>query len=232
MEDEIVLASAHDLTDLNTFMSRAATLGCEHVRVSAHGTALVVSVAVITRASLLDTTPTILGVRVFELATESALDRVVLVRALTDRLARGELTIPLPPASPGVGWSGTAPPGGGWAPLGTIFERDLERAAREGIAEVASVSGKGALIVARVRTEVWSRQCEFASETSTDSTDAQAMSGQEVSAPAGVALAAFGLGFLTPDADAETARSVARVRVSHAANWIRFTTERGHVIVR
>lgn len=221
MEDELVLASVHDLTDLTTFMSRAATLGCEHVRVSAHGTALVVSVAVITRASLLDTTPTILGVRVFELATESALDRVVVVRALTDRLARGDLTLPLPPGVPGVGWTGVAPPAGGWEPAGSISEGELARVAQEGIAEVASVSGKGTLIVARVRTEVWSRRHRFESAA-----PASAHEVAPADAPAGVALAAFGLGFLAPEAGLE------EVRISRAASWTRFTTDRGHVLVR
>lgn len=231
MEDELVLASVHDLTDLTTFMARAATLGCEHVRVSAHGTALVVSVAVITRASLLDTTPTILGVRVFELAAESAHDRVVVVRALADRLARGELAIPLPPGVPGVGWSGMAPPAGGWEPVGSISESELESIAREGIAEVASVSGKGTLIVARIRTEVWSRLHRFEPEVPSP-IDAAApvvtppAETPPIDAPAGVALAAFGLGFLAAEA------GVDQVRISRAASWTRFTTARGYVIFR
>lgn len=214
MDDELALASAHDLADLTTFMSRAATLGCEHVRVSAHGNALVVSVGVLTRASLLDTTPIVLGVRVFELATPSSLDRVILVRALADRLAHGQQTLPVPPAVPGVSWSGVAPPSGGWVPAGTISESDLEAIAREGIAEVASVSGKGTLIVARVRTEVWSRM--------------RHLSGIDL--PAGVAFAAYGLGFLAPDASSSP--ELPAVKVSRSANWTRFSTPRGHVILR
>jgi hypothetical protein len=214
MDDELVLASALDLADLTTFMSRSATLGCEHVRVSAHDNVLVVSVGVLTRASLLDTTPIVLGVRVFELATPSRLDRVILVRALADRLARAELTLPMPPAVPGVGWSGVAPPSGGWSPVGTVSEGELESIAREGIAEVASVSGKGAIIVARVRTEVWSRMRQLSG----------------IDAPAGVAFAAYGLGFLSSDPSAAPEPSV--VSVSRAANWTRFTSPRGHVILR
>jgi hypothetical protein len=214
MDDELALASALDLADLTTFMSRAATLGCEHVRLSAHGNALVVSVAVLTRASLLDTTPIVLGVRVFELATPSTLDRVILVRALADRLAHGEQTLPVPPAVPGVSWSGVAPPSGGWEPAGKIFEGELEAIAREGIAEVASVSGKGTLIVTRVRMEVWSRM--------------RHLSGIDL--PAGVAFAAYGLGFLAPDASSSP--ELPAVKVSRSANWTRFSTARGHVILR
>jgi hypothetical protein len=214
MDDELALASALDLADLTTFMSRAATLGCEHVRLSAHANALVVTVGVLTRASLLDTTPIVLGVRVFELASPSNLDRVVLVRSLTDRLARGEVVLPMPPAVPGVGWSGVAAPANGWTPLGEVPEGELASIAREGIAEVASVSGKGTLIVARVRTEVWSRIRELSG----------------IDLPAGVAFAAFGLGFLAADADSGSA--LASVTVSRVANWTRFTTARGHVIVR
>ena len=231
MDDELALASALDLADLTTFMSRATTLGCEHVRLSAHGTALVVSVAVITRASLLDTTPTILGVRVFELATDSGLDRVVVVRALADRLARGDLTLPLPPGVPGVGWTGVAPPAGGWKLAGSISEGELARVAQEGIAEVASVSGKGTLIVARVRTEVWSRPHRFESGTPALADQVPPVvtppaESPPIDAPAGVALAAFGLGFLAVDP------GVDEVRISRAASWTRFTTARGYVIIR
>nr|KGA06332.1 MAG: hypothetical protein GM42_4065 [actinobacterium acMicro-1] len=214
MDDELALASALDLADLTTFMSRAATLGCEHVRLSAHGNALVVSVAVLTRASLLDTTPIVLGVRIFELAVPSSLDRVILVRALADRLAHGELTLPMPPAVPGVSWSGVAPPSGGWVAAGSISESELEVIAREGISEVASVSGKGTLIVARVRTEVWSRTRLLS----------------DIDVPAGVAFAAYGLGFLTPDAG--DALEPPEVNVSRAANWSRFSTPRGHILLR
>lgn len=214
MDDELALSSALDLADLTTFMSRAATLGCEHVRLSAHGNALVASVAVLTRASLLDTTPVVLGVRVFELATPSNLDRVILVRALADRLAHADVTLPMPPAVPGVSWSGVAPPSGGWLPAGKISETELEAIAREGIAEVASVSGNGTLIVARVRTEVWSRMRHF--------------SGIDV--PAGVAFAAYGLGFLA--AEANSSPEPAGVSVSRTANWTRLSTSRGHVLLR
>jgi hypothetical protein len=214
MDDELALASALDLADLTTFMSRAATLGCEHVRLSAHGNALVVSVGVLTRASLLDTTPIVLGVRVFELATPSSLDRVILVSALADRLAHGEQTLPVPPAVPGVSWSGVAPPSGGWEPAGRISEAELESIAREGIAEVAGVSGKGTLIVTRVRTEVWSRMRHLAG----------------IDVAAGVAFAAYGLGFLAPDASSSPEPPVANV--SRSSNWTRFSTPRGHVILR
>jgi hypothetical protein len=214
MDDELALASALDLADLTTFMSRAATLGCEHVRVSAHENALVVSVGVLTRASLLDTTPIVLGVRVFELATPSTLDRVILVRALADRLAHGDQTLPVPPAVPGVSWSGVAPPSGGWEAAGKVSEAELESIAREGIAEVAGVSGNGTLIVTRVRTEVWSRVRHLS----------------EIDVPAGVAFAAYGLGFLAPDAGSAPEPPVANV--SRSSNWTRFSTPRGHVIVR
>jgi hypothetical protein len=214
MDDELALATALDLADLTTFMSRAATLGCEHVRLSAHDNALLVSVGVLTRASLLDTTPIVLGVRVFELATPSTLDRVILVRALADRLARGEQTLPVPPAVPGVSWSGVAPPSGGWQTAGQISEAELESIAREGIAEVAGVSGNGTLIVTRVRTEVWSRMRQ--------------LSGIDV--PAGVAFAAYGLGFLASNAG--SALEPPEANVSRSANWTRFSTPRGHVILR
>jgi hypothetical protein len=98
--------------------------------------------------------------------------------------------------------------------VGKIPEGDLESIAREGIAEVAGVSGNGTLIVTRVRTEVWSRMRQ--------------LSGLDV--PAGVAFAAYGLGFLAPDASSAPESPV--VKVSRASNWMRFSSTRGHVIVR
>jgi hypothetical protein len=98
--------------------------------------------------------------------------------------------------------------------VGEISERELDVIAREGIAEVANVSGKGTLIVTRVRTEVWSRLRQLSG----------------IDMPSGVAFAAYGLGFLAPDAG--TALDPSRVSVSRAVNWTRFSTPRGHVIVR
>jgi hypothetical protein len=99
-------------------------------------------------------------------------------------------------------------------PAGTISESELETIAREGIAEVASVSGKGTLIVARVRTEVWSRTRLLS----------------DIEVPAGVAFAAYGLGFLA--AEAGSTPESAGASVSRAANWTRFSTPRGHILSR
>jgi hypothetical protein len=79
---------------------------------------------------------------------------------------------------------------------------------------VAGVSGNGTLIVTRVRTEVWSRMRQ--------------LSGIDV--PAGVAFAAYGLGFLASNAGSALEPPVANV--SRSANWTRFSTSRGHVILR
>jgi len=79
---------------------------------------------------------------------------------------------------------------------------------------VAGVSGNGTLIVTRVRTEVWSRVRHLS----------------EIDVPAGVAFAAYGLGFLAPDAGSAPEPPV--VRVTRSANWTRFSTSRGHVILR
>jgi hypothetical protein len=84
----------------------------------------------------------------------------------------------------------------------------LERAARDGIDEIARVlpSGTGEQIVGRVRSEVWGRDVE----------DAPGL-------PAGAAFAAYSLGFLGSDEAA---------LVYENGPWLRLSTSRGHVLVR
>ena len=223
MDDLLTLASAEDLADLTTFLTRASALGCEQVRLTVHATALVASVAVLTRATLLDDTPTVLGIRIFELAVPQNLDRVVAIAALKDRLARDQTTVPLPPAVPGVTWAGLAPPQDGWVPVGVASENRLNDVARAGIAEVASISGQGAIIVSRVRTTVWSRAFRL------DDHDVAevVVAGPDVagiSPPAGAAFAAYGLGFLSANN--------LPVRITRTGRWTRLSTTRGHVLVR
>lgn len=83
----------------------------------------------------------------------------------------------------------------------------FETAARAGIDEVATAvpEGLGSDLVHRVRSEVWGRPIEGHDHI-----------------PAGAAFAALSLGFLGDDALQQYA----------SGSWLRFTTRRGHVLVK
>lgn len=236
MSLNLTLPSEHDASDLRVFLERAAKLGCEHVRLIGAGPVLAAYVGVLVPSGLLDTAPTVLGLRVFERSedaqTASAsgetpnttganslgmraelgrfipLDTVVTIRGMLDRLARPELTFALPVGEAGIAWAGVSAPRSGWEAVGALSAADLEAIARAGIDEIAGSNGLGTIIVTRARREVWGRPIN------SDPAMKQLVSG--------AAFAAFGLGFLGEDEPV----------LSRSANWMRLTTTRGHILVR
>ncbi|GAB2820800.1 hypothetical protein GCM10027022_08810 [Alpinimonas psychrophila] len=211
MSMNLTLPSEHDASDLSVFLERAAKLGCEHVRLIGAGSVMAAYVGVLVPSGLLDTAPTVLGLRVFERDDSAALDIVVTIRGMLDRLARitgSELTFALPVAEAGIAWAGVSAPRSDWKLLGTFSAADLEAIARAGIEEIAGSNGLGTIIVTRARREVWGRPI------SSDPAMTQFVSG--------AAFAAFGLGFLGED----------EPQLSRSANWMRLTTARGHILVR
>jgi hypothetical protein len=208
--DVVRLADDATGTDLQTFLQRAKRLGCEHVRLHAFASTLVVTVAVLTKQSLLGTDPTVLGLRTFALDEESAVDATASVAAVLDRLARERTRFAIPVGQPGVAWAGVAVPQGGWRQVGAISEDALERVARAGIDTVANANGLGVKIVDQVRRDTWGASIPSSSDGRT--------------IPAGVAFAAFGLGFLG------VVDGVASV--SESGVWTRVSTNRGHIVTR
>ncbi len=214
MTSHLSLAEQADAADLKVFLQRAARLGCEHVRLVSAGTALVATVAVLTKQGLLDTDPTVLGVRVFELAAgHEHIDTVVQIAAMQDRLARDVHEFALPIGQAGIAWAGVSAPSTGWHNLGEVNASDLIAVAEAGIAEVAAANGLGVKIVDEVRRSTWGRTL-FTAEGEQG----------EVHVPAGAAFAAFGLGFAV-DASEE-------VSLSATGPWARLATSRGHVLSR
>jgi len=183
---------------------------------------LAVYTAVLYPVGLLDTVPTVLGLRTFRLVTEAAIDIVVPIRSLVQRLERvtrligseagsasePPVTVEVPFEVQATAWAAVSPPRTGWAPLADLDVAALRRAAREGIAEVGAAvpTASGDAIVRRVRAEVWGRP----------------IPGEE-DLPAGVAFAGETLGFLAEDDP---------VRLFEAGAWSRLTTSRGHVLVK
>jgi hypothetical protein len=217
MSQSFSLSDSLSLGDLQVYLSRAGRVEDGSVRLVSAAGVLAVYTAIMYPRGLLDSSPTVLGLRTFALTEPVELDVVVPVRSLLDRLARLEaavtdatapvtVTVPLQVSS--VTWAGITPPRGGWTPQGSAPAAVLEDAARAGIAEVASVipTGTGEQIVARVRSEVWGRPIEALDYV-----------------PAGAGFAAVSLGFLSADEP---------VLLFETGPWTRLTTARGHILVR
>jgi hypothetical protein len=217
MVQSFALVDSPSLGDLKVYLGRAARLDQGSVRLIGGSGVLAVYAPVIHPRGLLDDAPTVLGLRTFALADSAALDTVIPVRALLDRLAQlsvtvnadsGPIEVPLPPADSSPAWVGISPPRGGWSAAGTVDVGVLDRVAREGIAEVAAAvpEGIGEQLVHRVRSTVWGR----------------VIPGTDPPLKAGVAFAATSLGFIRTDDPAS---------VYLTRSWTRVTTRRGHVLV-
>ncbi|WP_423923395.1 hypothetical protein ACPEEZ_04935 [Frigoribacterium sp. 2-23] len=217
MTRTFTLPDSLSLSDLNTYLGRAARVEDGSVRLIAGSGVLAVYTAVLYPMGLMDSSPTVLGLRTFELTDRPDFDAVVPIRSLRDRLTRlqnevvdptAAVTATLPVEVNTVTWAAISPPRGGWSPLTGATEAQLRSTADAGIAEVAAAvpTGIGEQIVHRVRSEVWGRPVEGAEHV-----------------PAGAAFAALSLGFL---ADGEP------VSIFETGTWTRLTTSRGHVLVR
>jgi hypothetical protein len=213
MTNTFLLQDARTAADLRTYLARVRVVDDTAVRLIAGGGVLAVYCAVLYPRGLLDTSPTILGLRTFAETSGAVFDRVVPPAAISDRLAAlepsdGALTVSLPDSDVRTSWSGIAPPQGGWERAGSVSSVVLELAARDGAGEVARAVpvNTGDLRVQRVRSEVWSRPLD----------------GTE-NVPSGIAFAAGSLGFLVGEEEIPLFRSGA---------WLRASPLRGHVLVR
>jgi hypothetical protein len=205
MSARLVFADSHAAADLLTFAGRAARLddGLIHLRAAAG--ALAMSCAALTSTGLLDTTPTVLGMRVLPIDPVLECDLVVQASALA---ADGADAVALPDSATRTAWAGIAPPRGGWEDAGELPASVLAARAQHGMASVAHAvpDAAGEEVVRAVRARIWGSADE-----------------ELLGLPAGVAFAAFALGFIHGD-------EVAAVR--SAGVWTRVSLQRGHVLVR
>ncbi|RFA22105.1 hypothetical protein [Subtercola boreus] len=213
------LVDALSLGDLKVFLGRAARVGTGSVRLIGGQGVLAVYASVLAPKGLLDTGPTVLGLRTFALTdTEESFDEIISIRALLDRLAllsvvvngeTGPVDVTLPPSEGLAAWAGISPPRGGWTNLGLVDTALLEKSAGDGISEVAAAlpPDTGEQIVHRVRSQVWGR----------------AIAGIERETASGAAFAAVSLGFLRPEDP---------VAIYRSGPWTRLSTRRGHVLTR
>ena len=215
MINPFVLADRETAADLQSFLNRAKRLDPDGlVRLRAFGNVLAAYVAPIFSGNLMDSGPTVLGLRTAELAGEAEIDALVPISAMQERLAHllgsdetKEFKIQLLETMRAP-WAGISPPRQGWQQVGTINENRLTQIARDGIAEVAAAlpESVGGPIAARIRGDIWGRGIDL-----------------ETMVPTGAAFVAAGLGFLTENEE---------LGLYQAEGWIRLSSLHGHVLAK
>jgi len=219
MTSAFTLPDTLALRDIATFLGRAGRVEDGSVRLIGGGGILAVYVAVFYPSGLLDSSPTILGLRTFAILEKDAFDVVVPVASLLMRIERAKneatddaapVSLSLPMQVNTVTWAAISPPRGGWTPIAPVSSMLLELVGKAGIEEVAAnvPTGTGEQIVHRVRSEVWGRPIRSAEHL-----------------PAGVGFAALSLGFIEPGSNEPIA-------VFETGTWTRVSSRRGHVLVK
>lgn len=207
MSPRLLFPDAPTATDVLTFAHRAVRLGDGAVRLRAATGTLAVTSAPLAPESLLDATPTVLGMRVVRVDPELECDLVVDAASLVGDPAdsRGVL---LPETARTAPWAGISPPRSAWETGEDIAASTLASRAQWGIAAVAEAvpTAAGEEIVRTVRADVWGRADD-----------------ELGGLPLGVAFAAFALGFIAGEE---------RAAVRRAGPWTRVTLARGHVLTR
>jgi hypothetical protein len=203
----LVFPDPRAAADALTFAQRAARLGDGAVRLRAEGGILALTSASLAATSLLDATPTVLGMRFVSVDPEVVCDFVIPADTL-DRAADDERALMLPETAVSAPWVGISPPRGGWVDGDEIPAATLAARAQWGIAAVAETLPKdaGEDAVRAVRAAIWGAP------------DA-ALGGL----PLGVAFAAFALGFIGGQESAI---------VRQSGPWTRVSLARGHVLTR
>ncbi|GAA1965485.1 hypothetical protein [Microbacterium deminutum] len=207
MPQRLLFSDARAASDALTFAGRAGPLGDGGVRLQAVGGTLAMTSAPLAPRGLLDSTPTVLGMRMLPVDPELVCDVVVEASTLV-AAADDPASIELPDIGLAPSWAGVSPPRSGWSAQPGLEASILAARAQWGIAAVAQSmpQNPGEDAVRAVRASIWGAADE-------------ALGGL----PLGTAFAAFALGFIVGE-------EVARVLTS--GPWTRVSLARGHVIVR
>lgn len=203
----LTLEDHFSLSDLQHFLERANQISDGTARFTAHDNTLRVTVCAFQPFGLLDTSPTVLGMRVFKEGSGIDIDALLSLRAMLDRIAHapnGTSELGIPPMRETAVWVGIEPPKGNWQHLKDIDAEELADIALRGISEIAEAlpDQPGELVVREVREKVWGAEIE--------------------GFPKSVAFTAHMLGFL---------RKGEPVRMLQSGRWLRFSTSAGHVLV-
>ena len=96
MVQRLTLADSLSLGDLHTYLQRAGRVEDGSVRLIAGSGILAVYTAILYPRGILDESPTVLGLRTFELADTEDFDVVVPMRSLVERIAVSYTHLTLP----------------------------------------------------------------------------------------------------------------------------------------
>ncbi len=212
---ELRFADVEAIQDLGTYVARARHLEGEGaLRLVATGDVLAAWVRVLPGQGLLGQ-GLVLGLRVMPLDGPHQLDVTVPLGGVTDRLARRaaqarvDTVLPVPPTTVPAPWTALTPPRSGWEVVAEADPDLLVEVARQGIAAVAqgTPAGAGAAAVAALRARIWGAD----------------LPGAPTGTPAGVAFAAYSLGFV---------RAGEPGVVRRHGPWTRLSTTVGHVLAR
>lgn len=221
-EEGISLEDQDAATDLERFLLRARTMADTGVRLQARGTVLAAWVSVLQPRGLGDRVPVALGLRTFRLPDDGApgsparVDGVHPIASVLERLARmrsmGMLRLTVPPVTENPAWAAVTPPRGGWEPIATVQDDELQQIAQDGVRELGQAlpQDPGASMVAQARAAVWGRMLGGPTP-------------DEGIIPAGAAFAVHGLGFLHPSGT---------TTVHAAGPWVRLSNPAGFVLCR
>lgn len=206
----IELNSPEALHDLRVFLQRSESVSDGVVRLRCSQGALRATVCTFAPLGILDTAPTVLGMRIFPALEQEQFDLLLSGRAMLDRFAHlnAEATaIGVPPTRETAAWAGQDAPQDDWQRVSDIDTAVLNGVALAGIAEVAQAlpDHPGEILVREVREHVWNRNLDGCDIV----TGAAALTGHI-------------LGFFGRDPVAS---------VYQAERWTRVTTSVGHVLM-
>ena len=206
MSAQLLFPEPRSASDVLVFAQRAARLGDGTVRLRAQAGTLAVTSAPLAPQTLLESTPTVLGMRFTPIDPELECDLVVDAATLTVGADARALT--LPDSAVTAPWAGVSPPRTGWEPLTVIDASTLAARAQWGITAVAEAvpDSAGEDVVRLIRAQVWGE-----------------IDAEIADLPRGVAFAAFALGFIGGGESATVHRS---------GPWTRVSLRRGHVLTR
>ncbi|MFW0184475.1 transcriptional regulator [Rothia sp. CCM 9418] len=221
------LVDVNQIKDFKTYLARAKSLDAQaSVRLITRGMSVGAYVCALAPETLIDTTPTILGLRALNIASAQTLDTTVEISAVLDRLARIDQQknyLFIPPVVTTASWSGQLPPFSDWAKIGRTTVGELKKIALDGMNAVDSAlpANPGHAVLATVRSRIWSSPMPW-----------EAIENQEYrytpenyTLPSGIAFAAEVLGFLPPVAHMP-------VYIYHSEGWIRLSCPMGHVLCK
>lgn len=206
MPADLVFPDPPTASDALTFAQRAEKITDGALRIRATDGVLALTCSALSARTLLEDTPTVIGMRVVPVDPELVCD--IVVDAASLRRGDDPSRLVLPETGVTAPWAGISAPRSGWEVTGQVNAADLAARAQWGIAAVAEAvpADAGEDIVHTVRSHVWGEE--------------DALLG---GLPRGVAFAAFALGFIAGE---ETA--VIRTQ----GPWTRVSLARGHVLTR